>query len=147
YIPQHHFEDLCNETTKTGRLQEELQKVIYSHLDETETLGHPTLQDLITHRTSEADRQIAELRTRLTEINNDIIAHERATTAQALTTLHSELTLKQEALTAHDAAKPADVPPPTTPASTPDLDLAIAQRRATQDKADQVREQLRLARL
>src|SRR5947199_10859060 len=104
-------------------------------------------QDLITHRTSEVDRHIAELLTRLTETNNDIIAHERATTAQALTTLHSELTLKQEALTAHDAAKPADVPPPTTPASTPAPDPAIAKPPATQDNADQEREQLRLARL
>jgi hypothetical protein len=62
YIPQHYFEDLCNDIADTGRLQRELHKVIYSHLDDTETLGHATLQELIDDRTAEADREIAALR-------------------------------------------------------------------------------------
>jgi ABC-type lipoprotein export system ATPase subunit len=147
YIPQHYFEDLCNETSNSGQLQRELQKVIYSHLDDTETLGHPTLQALIDDRTSEADRQIAELRARLGEINNEIIANERATTAKALATLQSELTIQQEVLTAHDAAKPQPVDPPPVLTSTPELDHALNERRVVQAAMEQSREKLRAARV
>ena len=146
YIPQHHFEDLCNETATAGRLQSELQKVIYSHLDETETFGHATLQELIDDRTSAADRQIIELRARLQEVNDGIIALERSTTAAALATLLGTLALQQQALDVHLAAEPTPVAPPTAPAGSPALDAAVLDRRRQQVALDDAREQLRVAR-
>jgi len=147
YIPQHYFEGLCNETANAGKLQVELQKVIFSHLDDTEKLGHTNLQALINDRTVTADQSIATFRAQLTTTNQALIDLERASTTTTIAKLEQTIALKQASLEAHIKSQPTAVPPPLAAAnSTPALDEANDQRRQIESELLQIRETLRTAR-
>lgn len=146
YIPQHYFEGLCNETANAGKLQEELQKVIFSHLDETETLGHTTLQALINDRTATADQAIATLRAQLTNTNRTLVDLERACTNTNIQKLENAIALKQASLDAHIKNEPTSVQPPAGATSTPALDQANEQRRQFEMQLEQSASALRTAR-
>lgn len=146
YIPQHYFEGLCNETASTGKLQQELPKVIFSHLNSTETLGHATLQALISDRTATADEQIATLRAQLQNANRELLDVERATTTNSINKLEEALKLKEASLDAHLKSEPAPVLPPTTPNSTPALDAANEERRLLENQLATTRDTLSTAR-
>jgi hypothetical protein len=64
YIPQNFLERICNEISSTTEtdFDRELRKVIFSHVAEADRLTKPSLEELISYRTQEANARIAILR-------------------------------------------------------------------------------------
>jgi ABC-type lipoprotein export system ATPase subunit len=124
YIPQHYFEDLCNETSNAALLQRELRNVIFSNLSSAERGRYTDLDELLTSLTSQVERHIDELRGELLTINRDIVILERELTAKRRRELEDQLQQQEAALAAHDANKTSSQEPPTEATSTPALDAA-----------------------
>lgn len=76
YLPQRYFEELCNDHVAGDDhlLQSELRGVIYSHIPFEERDGAHSLDDLISRRSNNIEREIAQLRNRLSTMNARILS-------------------------------------------------------------------------
>jgi predicted ATPase len=135
YIPQHYFEDLCNETGDAGLLQQELRKVIFGNLPAAQRGKFASLEDLINDRTSEANRRIDELRGELSTINRDIVKAERDLSKNRTKEIEDALVQQEAALQAHLSNEPVPVQaPPDQPESPPALVTARVQLQTIEQR-------------
>lgn len=139
YIPQQYFEEICNEVGDTGRsrFDEEIEEVLFSHVDVASRLGFGTLRELLAYRTSEIYQQVASLRSELKRLNTEIADLESRLEPEYRQKIVAEIQLKEQELEAHDKAAPEPVEEP------PDDDAALAASREELDKERQRQTDLR----
>ncbi|MCI0458375.1 MAG: hypothetical protein L0Z62_15530 [Gemmataceae bacterium] len=115
YIPQNYLETVCNEIKmKAGEgFDSELKSVIFSHVPLEERLGKASLDDLLAFKTRQTSQTIDILKGQLHELNTQIVQVEQRLTPEHRQTLQNQLELKEKELAAHDAARPAEVLPPS----------------------------------
>lgn len=114
YIPQNYLEKLCNElgsVNETG-FDQELRSVIFSHVSDENRLGQTSLEDLIRHKTTEANKKIDILIDELGDLTVQIVALEKQAAPEHRNKLVGALAAKQSELNSHDKNKPAEVPKP-----------------------------------
>ena len=115
YLPQNYIETLCNEIvigTDSG-FDRELKQIIFSHVEQSERLGHDTLDSLIEYLTSETQEQIRVLVDKVHSINQKIVQYEKYNTEDYHAKVDAILRQKKEELDAHEQSKPNEVPEPT----------------------------------
>lgn len=130
YIPQNFLEEIC---TQLGKIEEssfdhEIKKVIFSHVEDSDTLGQATLDGLIAFRTTEANQEIDLLKNELHRINEQIVALEEKTTHEYRATVQNLLDKKRAELAAHDVIRPAAM-------AKPENDPARSEQIATTSAA------------
>jgi hypothetical protein len=115
YIPQNFLEELCNEinTNKESVFDNELENVIFSHVEKADRLGCTTLRELEEYKTNEIKKKIETLKLELNNINEEIISYEEQTTDTFKTRIKNELKQKWKELKAHRAATPKAVQKPS----------------------------------
>jgi hypothetical protein len=134
YIPQNFLEKIC---TQLGKIEEsdfdqELKKVIFSHVEAPFRLGQSTLNGLIAYKTTESSAKGDILKQELHKINEEIIALEEKTEPVYQKKLENLLDKKRKELAAHDAAKPTAV---TKPENDPTTQKHIVETTQAIDKA------------
>jgi ABC-type lipoprotein export system ATPase subunit len=113
YLPQNYVERICNELgTEADRFTEELESVIFSHVDDAERLGQPSLNDLIEYRTGETQRAIDNLRARLRRCLGEYLGYAEAAKPANRTRMDNLLAQKKAELGAHTKVKPKEVAKP-----------------------------------
>jgi predicted ATPase len=115
YIPQTYLEKVCTETEpgQQSEFQQELRKVIFSHIGDAERLGRESLDELIQYKTEELTSQLAGHREEITQLNADLVRLEAKDTPDFTAQLDGKFKLKQKELDAHVASKPAVVEQPS----------------------------------
>jgi ABC-type lipoprotein export system ATPase subunit len=116
YIPQHFLESICNtkDGSSEGDFDEELKKIIFSHVPAADRLGHDSLDELIAYKVGETQRLITDLRHEL-EITNGQIAHlEDTLSGEYKRQLENGIATKLEELKANESIKPVEVTTPET---------------------------------
>lgn len=115
YIPQNFLEELCNEinTNKESVFDNELENVIFSHVEKADRLGCTTLRELEEYKTNEIKKKIEMLKLELNNINEEIISYEGQTTDAFKTRIKNELKQKWKELKAHRTAIPKEVLKPS----------------------------------
>ena len=73
YLPQGQFERLTNEVSSTEEFQNEIEKVVFTHIDESERYNTSTFGDLIKCQKQSVDAEIESLVKDMNQINADII--------------------------------------------------------------------------
>lgn len=159
YIPQSYLETLCTETDE-NKFSEELKKVIFSHVDESEKLGKYSLDELVEYKSDEINKGIRHLKNELSEINNEIEDLEVKSTPEYRSKIENALKLKKEEHEAHKNNKPTKIKEPKkddsvkkeqekineklvkVKAALKDLDAKILERKETRKSLA-----LRLARI
>jgi len=142
YLPQNYIETLCNEIVAGGdsEFDRELKKIIFSHVDYTDRLGHDSLDDVLRYFTSETQATIRVLLEKLHGINQSIVQTEERGTGSYREKLDSQLKVKREELDAHDRSKPIAVPEPTQSAELKKIAAKtreeIVKRKGDLDKVD-----------
>jgi ABC-type lipoprotein export system ATPase subunit/uncharacterized small protein (DUF1192 family)/acyl-coenzyme A thioesterase PaaI-like protein len=114
YIPQNFLEAIC---TQLGNIEEsdfdhEIKKVIFSHVEESDTLGQTTLDGLIAYKTTEANQRIDLLKNELHRVNEQLVALEEWATPEYRSALENLLEKKRRELEAHIANKPTAIAKP-----------------------------------
>jgi len=113
YLPQSFLESVCNEGPGSDALfTQELGEVIFAHVPEAERLGAGTLEELIDARTTATQRRIEIIRGELTATIAQVLELESQLDPQVQQHLENRIAEKEAELKAHDAMKPATVPPP-----------------------------------
>ncbi len=116
YIPQKYLERICTETEagEQSEFQQELRKVVFSHVSDADKLGKESLEQLIEYKTEEIADRLNGLREEMSRINGDILGLEAKATAKYSAQIKAELELKQKELAAHLKNKPAPVEKPNS---------------------------------
>jgi predicted ATPase len=114
YIPQTYLEKVCTETEpgQKSEFQQELRKVIFSHIADPDRLGKESLDELIEYKTEELTGQLSGNRQEITRVNADLVRLEAKGTPDYAAQLDAKLKLKQKELEAHLANKPPVVEQP-----------------------------------
>lgn len=115
YVPQNFFEKICNETElkEGGEFSQELEKIIFSHVEDFKKQGCLTLQELIDQQTEEINRTVDTLKAELSKINRDIEDAEIKLTAEHRQSIEREIRRKDEELNAISNNPPVEVKKPS----------------------------------
>jgi ABC-type lipoprotein export system ATPase subunit len=111
YLPQRWFEELCNDLDGK-QFSKELEKVVYTHLDEAEKLGCESFQDLIELKSSSVEEDLQDLKGELHEINTNVSSILKKLHPNYTKELNSELSLKKRELESHIKVEPTKVENP-----------------------------------
>jgi ABC-type lipoprotein export system ATPase subunit len=132
YLPQDHVEKVCNELVGLGEegFERELKAVIFSHVPETQRLGHATLDALYQFRAGEKQKRIDSLIKQLRETSRSRSQMEAQADPVVKRELQEQLRRRELELDAHDKPKPEEVPDPLkvggAPPADPDLLKVLA---------------------
>lgn len=137
YIPQGHFEDLCNGhvTGRSDAFERELRAVIFSHASESIRLGALDFDQLTEQQESGYRVQLNDYRKDLHRINQEIAAFEEQLNPQVRNSLQELLGMKNRQIDEHNKIRPAVLSKPST-------DLTKEQQEVAQ-KLDVISNQLR----
>ncbi len=115
YIPQGHFEDLCNDhiAGRTGAFEKELRAVIFDHAGDAIRLGALDFDQLIEQQESGYRDQLGEYRKELSRLNLDIENIEAQRQPQVKRSLQELLALKKKQIEEHNNIKPVAIPKPS----------------------------------
>lgn len=113
YIPQGHFEDLCNAHVygKSNAFENELRSVIFSHADEKIRLGALDFNQLIEKQESGLRDQLNEYRKDLSKLNQVISGIEEQLQPEVIGSLRELLIHKKRQIEEHKKNEPEPVGP------------------------------------
>lgn len=128
YIPQGHFEDLCNDhvSGRSNAFERELRAVIFSHSDESIRLGALDFDQLIEQQESSYRDQLSEFRKDLMRVNDDISGVEDQLQPEVKRSLQEMLVLKERQIEEHNKIKPAVVNKPSEELTAEQKEVAAA---------------------
>lgn len=116
YIPQGHFEELCNAhvSGQSDAFEKELRSVIFSHADDSIRLGSHDFDQLIEKQESSLRSKLESYRSALHKVNEQISYLESQMTDEARKILEELLAQKQRLLEELTKVRPEVVPEPTS---------------------------------
>lgn len=110
YLPQRYLETLCN--NEDDKFENELKKVIFSHVDEKDRHQKTSLNDLIQYKSETIKESIRILSDQLLIINEQLMNLENKATPNYISNVLELLKNKEQELEAHLKQKPEEVLPP-----------------------------------
>jgi ABC-type lipoprotein export system ATPase subunit len=125
YIPQGHFEELCNAhvSGRSNAFENELRAVIFSHTDASIRLGALDFDQLIEEQESSFRHQLNEFRKDLRRVNQEIAGYETQLQPEVRSAIQEQLAIKSRQIEEHTKIKP-DV------MEKPAIELSIEQQQA-----------------
>ena len=114
YIPQGHFEDLCNDhvSGRTNAFERELRSVIFSHASDAIRLGALDFDQLIEQQESSYRDQLGEFRKDLKRLNQEIAGFEEQLQPEVKRSLLELISQKKKQVEEHEKIRPEAVPKP-----------------------------------
>lgn len=106
YLPQSFFEDLCNEIENNQNFINELNQVVFKHIDVTDRLGKSTFDDFIEEKKVNSEETIRTLRDELYDINSNIVDLQYKNTEDYRKGIKSKIKNLEEDLKSHIDNKP-----------------------------------------
>jgi ABC-type lipoprotein export system ATPase subunit len=115
YIPQGHFEELCNAhvSGQSDAFEKELRSVIFSHADDSIRLGSHDFDQLIEQQESSLRSKVESYRSALHKVNEQIAFVESQMTEEVRKVLEELLAQKQRLMNELTKLKPEEIPEPT----------------------------------
>jgi predicted ATPase len=142
YIPQNFLEELCNEINinKESIFDNELENVIFSHVEKADRLGCASLRELEEYKTNEIKKRIDALKLELSNINEDIITLEEQATDAHKARIRNELKIKWKELKAHRTSIPKEIPVPTQNTDSAEAKAITEQKRKLEEIERKIKE-------
>ena len=109
-IPQSYLDLLCTSLNK--EFQNEIDNVVFSHIDYAEKKYYKNLNDIIVYKTSYIDKQIDYNRKEIRDINKIIIDYEDKLKSDYSKNLENKLNLIIEEIRSHYSIKPEKIKKP-----------------------------------
>ena len=103
YIPQSYLEKLCND--ENGGFKEEINKVVFARLEDSDKLGKTSFQELEAFKTELINQKIAELKIKISNTNKTIDLLENKSSPEYKGGITNKLLLKKQALASHEEEK------------------------------------------
>jgi len=100
YIPQGQFERLTNEISTASEFQKEIEKVVFSHISDSERLGANSFTELIEKKKHTFETELVSLYTEIETLNSQIINLEEKNTGVYKKEIENKLKKKEDELNA-----------------------------------------------
>lgn len=115
YIPQGHFEDLCNAhvTGQSDAFENELRTVIFSHANDSIRLGAHDFNQLIEQQERSLRGNLESVRGELHKVNWEIESVENQMADEVRKSIEEQVNQKQRLLDEHLKIKPIEIQKPT----------------------------------
>lgn len=128
YIPQGHFEELCNAhvSGKSNAFENELRSVIFSHAGDSIRLGALDFDQLIEQQESSVRHQLNEFRKDLRRLNQEITGFEDQLQPEVRSALQELLAQKNRQIEEHNKIKPEPMTKPAAELSPEQWEAAIS---------------------
>lgn len=138
YIPQHYFEELCNDhvSGKSNAFEHELRAVIFSHTSEEMRLGALDFDQLTEQQEQALRNRLGEYRKELNSLNATIARIEDQLQPLEEKKLTDQLLVKTREIDEHQKIKPVEVAPPSE-ALEPEQKEAAKALAATAQKIEE----------
>lgn len=134
YIPQSFLEKLCTSIDKKV-FETELEKVIFSRLEDYQKLGKATLQEVLNEKKLTLNGEIVRIKNEIETVNATIIEHEKKNSLSYRKSVVEALATKQNEINVHDAGKPAKIEQPEETEETLKKTAEIARQITEQRTA------------
>lgn len=141
YLPQHYFENVCNEIGKVEALRKEIEKVVFQYIPEEKKFKKGTFDELISFKKESIETEILNLRNQIETINKDIIALEDKKNPEYKKSIESKKAAKEEELRVHIGLKPQEKQNPTieeTPETQLQNECLVSWESKLKDSSDQI---------
>jgi len=127
-IPQNYLEKICTEQIEGTLFNDELKKVIFSHVNEAEKLERNKLDDLIEYKTKEKSNSINIAKNEISILNKEIAVLEMKLHPDYETQINNKLQIKKQERASHELTKPKDkTKPGIDPAKQEEIDAITAE--------------------
>lgn len=153
YIPQGHFEELCNAHVSgtSDAFEKELRAVIFSHADDTIRLGALDFDQLIDQQENTLRIRLDDLRGELHKINRQLHTIESQMSVDSRKAVVEQIGQQQRLLDEHEKIKPEEISKPTDKLSEDQQQasdkLAEISVRIEENKASEKNSQAELTQL
>lgn len=126
YIPQGHFEELCNAhvSGQSDAFEKELRAVIFSHADDSIRLGALDYDQLIEQQESTLRSRLDDSRVQLHKINRQIASIEAQMSPETKKAISERVLQQQRLLDEHMKVKPEEVAEPSDALSNDQKDAS-----------------------
>jgi len=126
YIPQGHFEELCNGHVAgtSNAFEKELRAVIFAHADDTVRLGALDFDQLVDQQEGGFRQKLEEVRKDLRRINQEIVNVEADLQPEVRDWLLEQQKFKERQVSEHEKILPVEVPKPDESVSPEQLAFA-----------------------
>ncbi len=114
YIPQNFFETICNDIDKSNQFEDELKKVIFTHVKEENKLGTNNLDDLIKYKTEGILSTQEIIKKDIEKLNEEIIKLEKKKNRDYKISIEGKLKNKKSEYENHKKNEPEAVIEPVT---------------------------------
>ena len=122
-IPQNYLEKICTEQIEGSLFNDELKKVIFSHVNKAEKLERNKLDDLIEYKTKEKSNSINIAKNEISILNKEIVELEMKLHPDYKTQINNKLQIKKQERASHELTKPKDkTKPGIDPAKQEEID-------------------------
>jgi ABC-type lipoprotein export system ATPase subunit len=127
-IPQNYLEKICTEQLEVSLFNDELKKVIFSHVSNTEKLNFNKLDDLIEFKTKEKNSSIDIAKNEIATLNKEIATLKINQHPDYKTQINNKLQIKKQERVSHDLIKPKEkAKPGADPAKQKEIDAITAE--------------------
>jgi ABC-type lipoprotein export system ATPase subunit len=132
YIPQGHFEELCNEhvSGRSNAFERELRSVIFAHADESVRLGALDFDQLIDQQEASVRDKLGEFRKDLRKLNLEIAGFEDQLNPEIKRSLRELLAQKEKQIEEHKKIVPVEVQKPS--------EKLTAEQQDASDKLEEI---------
>jgi len=107
-IPQNYLEKICTEQLEGNLFNDELKKVIFSHVSAAEKLNFNKLDDLIEFKTKEKSNSIEIAKNEISTLNKEIAILEMKLHPDYKTLTNNKLQIKKQEKASHELVRPKD---------------------------------------
>ena len=123
HLPQNYLESICNEiqTDEESAFRNELEAIVFSHVDPTTSHGRGTLREVVAYRKSQIDAALVKRREAMTAVNVRIADAEKKLLPSFRLDIEAKLERVRQEVKVLEAARPADVSPATAGSAEAEL--------------------------
>lgn len=129
YLPQSHFEDICNEIDSSDKFRREIAKVVFQHVPDFERAGYDSFDELVRAKESAAKSEIDTLKNEMSAIIDDLVVLDEKSHSSFRNKIKSSIDEKQTALRSHLDNPPEEVPKPKDAEEANPVSKKLTERR------------------
>jgi ABC-type lipoprotein export system ATPase subunit len=140
YLPQNFIDEVCSDlsATQDNMFYQELQGVIFSHLQDHENLGCDSLSELLENKTEETEQQIQNKIEKIEKINYEIIQLQHKQSQEFRVELENKLAEKIRSVRQIKIDKPHRKPNPSLVEKSQEQQKIIDDIAKTQERVDKL---------
>jgi len=143
YLPQSHFEDICNEIDSSEKFRKEIEKVVFQHVPEFDRAGYGSFEELVQAKEKRMQAEINQLKDDLYNLIKDLKVLDEKAHPSYIKKIKSEIDEKKTILNGIEANPPEEISKPTDSFENNPISIIISQKTEMLNGVEKVIEEFK----